>query len=70
MSRSALKASSGASTHDPIATAGSAFTHAEVRALEALRLRYAEDHDLFSRQELSHLRFLRWRARTERLVAP
>jgi hypothetical protein len=42
------------------------FTHEEACALEALRIRYGEDHDLFSIRERAHLRFLRWGVRTGR----
>jgi hypothetical protein len=45
------------------------FTVAEWCALFALRTRYRQDHDLFSRRELEHLRFIRWLYRTGRLDA-
>lgn len=44
------------------------FTEQEARALEALRVRFQEDRDLFSAQEWAHLLFLRWLVRTCRLV--
>jgi hypothetical protein len=43
------------------------FTEQEVRALEALRIRFQEDHDLMGTREWAHLRFLRWLVRTGRL---
>ena len=36
------------------------FTRAQARLLRTLRSRYQQDHDLFSAQELAHLRFMRW----------
>lgn len=35
-------------------------TSEEQKALEALRARFLQDHDLFSDRELAHLQFLRW----------
>jgi hypothetical protein len=69
MRRTATSAAIPTNTDEPIDTAGTRFTDGEARALERLRLRYREDHDLFSPQELAQLRFLRWLVRTERLVA-
>lgn len=36
------------------------FTPAERKTLGALRTRYAEDHDRFTREERARLVFLRW----------
>ncbi|HEY8684568.1 MAG TPA: hypothetical protein VIO57_03070 [Chloroflexota bacterium] len=36
------------------------FTETQSELLAALRGRYQEDHDLFSGDELSRLRFMRW----------
>lgn len=44
------------------------FTVDEWRALLALRTRYAQDRDLFSRHERAHLHFLNWLYRMGRLV--
>ena len=41
-------------------TATMAFTRAQSRTLRALRSRYQQDRDLFSAQEVAHLRFIRW----------
>jgi hypothetical protein len=43
------------------------FTKQEARALEDLRIRFQEDHDLLSAREWAHLRFLRWLVHTGRL---
>jgi hypothetical protein len=43
------------------------FTAGERLVMEALRLRYREDPDLFSDREHAHLLFLRWLVRTHRL---
>lgn len=37
-------------------------------ALQRLRVRYQQDHDLFSGREFAHLRFLRWLHRSGRLI--
>lgn len=37
------------------------------QALCRLRARYQQDHDLFSRQELARLRFVRWLYQTGRV---
>lgn len=42
-------------------------TGEEQKALAALRARYDESQDVFSRRELASLRFLRWLVRTGRL---
>ncbi len=55
-------------THESTEIAETTFTDEQARALEILRIRYLEDRDLFDPQERAHLRFLRWLARTERLV--
>ena len=54
--------------HEPIAFAETTFTVEQARALEALRSRFREDHDLFTRRELARLRFLRWLVRTARFI--
>jgi hypothetical protein len=36
------------------------FTRTQAEALRTLRRRYRHDPDLFSAQELAHLRFIRW----------
>jgi hypothetical protein len=46
-----------------------AFTGAERVALWELRVRYRTSGDLFGRQELARLRFVRWLYRTGRLTA-
>jgi hypothetical protein len=69
MSHAATSVAIPANTDDLIARGGISFTGAEALALEHLRLRYREDHDLFSPQELAQLRFLRWLVRTQPLVA-
>jgi hypothetical protein len=53
--------------HHSTALAESTFTESEARALEALRLRFQQDHDLFSPREWAHIRFLRWLVSTGRL---
>ena len=55
-------------THEPAAIADTAFTVEQARALEAMRSRFREHHDLFTRRELARLRFLRWLVRTARVV--
>ena len=54
-------------THEPRASAETTLTVEQARALEALRIRFREDQDLFTPHELARLRFLRWLVRTERL---
>jgi hypothetical protein len=44
------------------------FSRQEARALEALRIRFEEDHDLFSSQERARLGFLRWLVDTGRIA--
>ncbi|HEX8918332.1 MAG TPA: hypothetical protein VF898_07505 [Chloroflexota bacterium] len=44
----------------PVTPADVTFTDQETRALEALRTRFQQDHDLLSERERAHLRFLRW----------
>jgi len=56
------------STETTITTSSSTLTPAEKRALRALRTRYQQDPDLFSRRERAHLLFLRWLYRTGRLT--
>ena len=49
------------STQTPTKEASVAtFTRAQARLLRTLRSRYQQDHDLFTAQELAHLRFIRW----------
>lgn len=43
------------------------FTEEETRALEAVRLRFEQDHDVLSARERAHLSFLRWLVRSGRL---
>lgn len=47
--------------------AGTATTPEQTAALQALRARYRETHDLFSSRELAHLSFMRWLVETGRL---
>ena len=54
--------------HQPTALTETPFTEQEARALEALRIRFQEDHDLLSAREWAHLRFLRWLVRTGRIA--
>jgi hypothetical protein len=49
-------------------TKGPDNTVEEWRAWQWLRLRFNEDHDLWTGRELAHLRFLRWLAQTGRLA--
>lgn len=44
------------------------FTGVEQRTLNALRIRYAQDRDLFSDWERARLRFLRWLYLTGRIA--
>lgn len=43
------------------------FTAEETRALEAVRRRFQQDHDILSQRERRHLSFLRWLVRSGRL---
>jgi hypothetical protein len=43
------------------------FTPGEWEALRALRLRYQQDHDLFTTQERARLCFVRWLRETGRI---
>jgi hypothetical protein len=54
--------------HQESALSDTTFTEREADALEALRVRFLEDHDLFSGREWVHLRFLRWLVRTGRVA--
>ncbi|HLJ67458.1 MAG TPA: hypothetical protein VKX16_08865 [Chloroflexota bacterium] len=56
-------------TETPGTTTTASLTLAERRSLRSLRRRYQENHDLFSRQELARLGFLRWLVQSGR-VAP
>jgi hypothetical protein len=58
----------GTNIHQPTTLTEIPFSDREVRALEALRIRFQQDHDLFSAQERAHLRFLRWLVRTGRIA--
>jgi hypothetical protein len=44
------------------------FTAAQWQALDTLRQRYGQDHDLFSECERARLRFVRWLYQAGRLV--
>jgi hypothetical protein len=55
-------------THESAEIAKTTLTDEQARALEALRVRYFEDRDLFDPRERTRLRFLRWLVRTERLA--
>jgi hypothetical protein len=44
------------------------FTPAQWQALDTVRQRYGQDHDLFSERERARLRFLRWLSQAGRLV--
>ena len=48
--------------------AAQAFTRTERTTRRALRARYRAGRDLFDRQELARLRFVRWLYRTGRLL--
>ena len=50
-----------------VTISASTFTQAERNALRALRVRYKQDHGLFSESELARLGFLRWLCQTGRL---
>jgi hypothetical protein len=50
------------------AIATSAFSPAQLCALQRLRRRYWSGYELFSGQERAHLRFVRWLHRTGRLA--
>lgn len=54
-------------TETTTTTKTSSFTSVERSALQALRARYRQDHDLFSTRELAQLRFFRWLHETGRL---
>jgi hypothetical protein len=51
----------------PTASLTELFTEQEARALEALRRRFGEDHDVLSARERARLCFLRWLVRSGRL---
>jgi hypothetical protein len=55
-------------TQRPTASVQAPFSDEEMRALEALRFRFQQDHDLLSSRERMHLSFLRWLVRSGRLV--
>jgi hypothetical protein len=44
------------------------FSDEETRALEAVRVRFGQDHDVLSAQERERLRFVRWLIQTGRLI--
>lgn len=47
---------------------GTPFTDEEAHALEAVRIRFGQDHDVLSEGERQRLCFLRWLVRNGRLV--
>lgn len=49
--------------------ASTPFTDEETRALEAVRIRFQQDHDVLDARERAHLDFLRWLVRSGRLEA-
>jgi hypothetical protein len=51
----------------PNTTATQGNTTTQQQALYRLRARYQQDRDLFSRQELARLRFVRWLYQAGRL---
>lgn len=53
--------------HSP-ASVETPFSEEEARALEAVRIRFGQDHDVLSAQERERLRFVRWLVRTGRLI--
>lgn len=55
--------------HNPPAPAEAPFTDEETRALEAVRSRFQQDHDVLSARERERLCFLRWLVQTGRLEA-
>ena len=55
-------------TETAVTTRISTFSPAEKRALRALRTRYQQDGDLFSRRERAQLLFLRWLYQTGQLT--
>ena len=55
-------------TDHPTASVQTPFTDEETRALEAVRLRFQQDHDVLSACERAHLCFLRWLVCSGRLV--
>ena len=44
------------------------FSREETRALEAVRVRFQQDHDVWSAREFQHLSFLRWLVQSGRLL--
>jgi hypothetical protein len=44
----------------PTTSRATLFTPTEWQALDTLRQRYRQDHDLFNDRERARLRFLRW----------
>lgn len=54
-------------THTTVTASTATFTRAEWLDLCALRNRYQQDHDLFSKPEQARLRFLRWLYQNGRL---
>lgn len=57
-----------APTSDTATVDTATFTGGEHRTLNALRIRYAQDRDLFSERERERLRFLRWLYLTGRIA--
>lgn len=54
-------------TDQPTTYVPTQFSDEETRALERVRVRFHEDHDVLSSRERAHLRFLRWLVLSERL---
>ena len=55
------------SVYPSTASAALAFTRTERASLRALRARYRAGRDLFDRQEMARLRFVRWLYQTGRI---
>jgi hypothetical protein len=54
--------------HPPASTLPATFSGSEAQALEALRVRFGEDHDTLGERERARLLFLRWLVRNGRLA--
>ena len=54
--------------HQSIGSLQTPFTDEEIRALEAVRIRFQQDHDVLSARERAYLCFLRWLVRTGHLA--
>jgi hypothetical protein len=55
--------------HHPTPAVDSQFSDEETHALEAVRIRFQQDHDVLSAREREYLCFLRWLVRSGRLQA-